>query len=70
MTQQEAVDRIERHNEHHDECNTCNGRELCDIGESLFQGARQAHRYDKRPRCADCGELGERKGHMGCQYPQ
>ena len=21
-------------------------------------------------RCADCGELGERTGHMGCQYPQ
>lgn len=25
----------------------------------------------KKPvRCPDCGELGERKGHMGCQYPQ
>lgn len=21
------------------------------------------------PRCADCGEEGERTGHMGCQYP-
>ncbi len=21
------------------------------------------------PRCADCGELGELTGHMGCQYP-
>jgi len=29
---------------------------------------------DKSPgattRCADCGELGERTGHMGCQYPR
>ena len=21
-------------------------------------------------RCSDCGEIGENKGHMGCQYPQ
>jgi len=21
-------------------------------------------------RCADCGERGERTGHMDCQYPQ
>jgi hypothetical protein len=25
---------------------------------------------DPRGRCADCGEAGERTGHMGCQYPQ
>lgn len=25
---------------------------------------------DPRPRCPDCGEPGERPGHMGCQYPQ
>jgi len=25
---------------------------------------------DPRGRCADCGEPGERTGHMGCQYPQ
>lgn len=30
----------------------------------------QDHPYDPRAqRCADCGELGERTGHMGCQYP-
>lgn len=23
-----------------------------------------------RPRCPDCGEEGEMKGHMSCQYPQ
>lgn len=22
------------------------------------------------PRCPDCGEPGEFKGHMGCQYPE
>lgn len=25
--------------------------------------------YADRARCPDCGEEGERKGHMGCQYP-
>jgi hypothetical protein len=25
---------------------------------------------DARPRCGDCGEPGERTGHMTCQYPQ
>lgn len=25
---------------------------------------------DARERCSDCGEPGERKGHMSCQYPQ
>lgn len=24
----------------------------------------------RSPRCADCGEIGERTGHMTCQYPQ
>lgn len=30
------------------------------------------HRDERQrgPRCSDCGELGERIGHMGCQYPQ
>ena len=29
-------------------------------------------RIEENPghRCADCGEPGERTGHMGCQYPQ
>jgi hypothetical protein len=27
------------------------------------------HEYQE-PTCADCGEYGERTGHMGCQYPQ
>ncbi len=24
---------------------------------------------DPRPHCPDCGKLGERRGHMGCEYP-
>ena len=42
------------------------------------KGKRQAQinkvyedgREVKFPRCADCGEPGERTGHMDCQYPQ
>lgn len=25
---------------------------------------------DSRPRCIDCGEIGEMTGHQTCQYPQ
>jgi hypothetical protein len=32
--------------------------------------ARKARKFSTVNRCPDCGERGERKGHMGCQYPQ
>lgn len=35
----------------------------CDQGKPLASPHRTT-------RCADCGEVGERTGHMGCQYPQ
>lgn len=32
-------------------------------------GVRRSMMHTADFRCADCGELGERTGHMGCQYP-
>jgi len=39
--------------------------------EDAKQTSRKARREnDRRERCADCGEPGERTGHQECQYPQ
>ena len=32
--------------------------------------ARVARWQETRPICGACGEVGEREGHMGCQYPR
>lgn len=42
------------------------GEELCVYCERQYV----RNRSDKRPHCPDCGKLGERKGHMDCQYPE
>lgn len=36
----------------------------------LFAAALADEGAASEVRCADCGEGGERTGHMGCQYPQ
>lgn len=40
----------------------------CGTTRALTVRARKVSLLEAR--CPDCGERGERKGHMGCQYPQ
>jgi hypothetical protein len=38
-------------------------------GERRYARDLLGYDYHDRIRCGDCGEPGERTGHMGCQYP-
>lgn len=47
-TPEELAQREAAYQGHRDECNTCNGSELCDIGESLFQSMALARGWEDR----------------------
>lgn len=40
-----------------------------DCGEFLGDGSRYCAECRKASRCPDCGDRGERRGHMECRYP-
>ena len=54
----------------HGECQTCGATHPEDCaGCDPHVDTTPEHTYEP-PTCADCGEYGERTGHMECQYPQ
>lgn len=40
-----------------------------DLADALATARDMSERAARLGRCAHCGEIGERAGHMGCQYP-